>query len=794
MPGAAAPSGETAPRGERDPLVGNGLTSPLCESGPAQGRLARVAAADCETSGFLAAPAPTGDYALDVHIDTGLFGLSEGGLLSAIQDLLIEPPWMGLVWAVHALVAMLQWAFTIDLLDSAGSGLGAGLRGMQASLTTPWLAFVLAVAAVLLGYNGLVRRRVAETLGHAVAMLAMIAGSLWVIANPTGSAGALASWADGASLGALAVAATGSPAEPREALSAGMAATFATAVEGPWCYLEFGDVAWCREPRYLDARLRAAGLAIASSEQRSAGCGEDPAVLHGCGPAGSRSKALQLSARLLRSARTNADLFLALPANGGDRNSINREGSLLRTLCQSSDAAHCHGQTAAQAEFRTNSGTWARLGGLAMILAGALGMLLLIGFICVRLLTAALMGLGLLLLAPAVALAPAFGERGRELFRRWILSLLGALLAKLVFAFLLGVVLAIDGILSRLQAFGWWTDWLLTSAFWWTAFARRHHALGLLGPRSQPPPPRRGASRRAREAIEIPRRLLRDRSRASDSARRPSTGGEGGTEPGLPPATAMSGAPGGERSDGVLRRGSVAGQAVESRRSGRPGAGADVDVEEELVTDGEREPVTEGERERAPAHGPSAVHSADRAREPAASVAERGEVPRAVERAAARPAHGGRAPGGERVERGAPPPRRGGRDAGREDELAFLVHQATLPAGGGRSREGERRDYTRLARLVGYAPEVYTALPAQRARAVDAAVDAELAQRQESLTRILRRSASDGGETPPDGGSDDRAFERPRPQRRPPADVDPMMADAREVEAGRKRQLGFDYD
>ena len=37
---------------------------------------------NCETSGFVAAAAPTGDYGIDVHIDTGVLGLSGGWLLS----------------------------------------------------------------------------------------------------------------------------------------------------------------------------------------------------------------------------------------------------------------------------------------------------------------------------------------------------------------------------------------------------------------------------------------------------------------------------------------------------------------------------------------------------------------------------------------------------------------------------------------------------------------------------------------------------------------------------------------
>lgn len=92
---------------------------------------------------------------------------------------------------------------------------------------------------------------------------------------------------------------------------------------------------------------------------------------------------------------------LAFPANQAQRNSINDVGSLLRVLCGTSEATHCRGPTAAQAEFRTGNGTWSRAEGLLLIVAGALGLILLLGFIALHLLKAAIMSLFYLLLAPA---------------------------------------------------------------------------------------------------------------------------------------------------------------------------------------------------------------------------------------------------------------------------------------------------------------------------------------------------------------------------------------------------------
>jgi hypothetical protein len=98
-----------SPQGEVDPLVSNGLGSPLCKGALGGQELSSKTRSNCETSGFVAAASPTGDYGIDVHIDTGFLGLSDGQLLSAVQDLFVTPLWMALVWAVHALVVMLEW-------------------------------------------------------------------------------------------------------------------------------------------------------------------------------------------------------------------------------------------------------------------------------------------------------------------------------------------------------------------------------------------------------------------------------------------------------------------------------------------------------------------------------------------------------------------------------------------------------------------------------------------------------------------------------------------------------------
>jgi hypothetical protein len=485
-----------------DQLVENGLASPLCRGTLASG-LSRVAQANCRTSGFVGAAAPTNDYALDVHIDTGAFGLSKGALLSVVQDIFIAPVWGAVEWLVHALLVALEWCYTLELLAGAGtSTVARALAQGRASFTDPWLAPALALAALLVLHHGLVRRRVADTLAGALTMFAMMAGGLWVIADPEGTVGAIGRFADQASLGALDATTAGTPSSTPAALGEGMRALYATAIETPWCYLEFGNVRWCEDPSRLDPQLRAAALAIVAA-------GEAPA----------RTR------EMVRSAHSNGALFLAFPANGPERNSINRQGSLLRTICRSEEATKCSGPDAAEAEFRTDGGTFPRMLGLLAIVAGVLGLLLLFGAIAMRLLAAALLSVLILLLAPIAVLAPAFGDGGRAVFAGWATRLLGAVAARLLFSFVLGALLTTQQVVASLAVLGWWTQWLLFSATWWMAFLNRHQAAAIVrhGGRGRPDPAGAPAGRSALGALAQvrPVRRVEQALRAYSTVRHP---------------------------------------------------------------------------------------------------------------------------------------------------------------------------------------------------------------------------------------------------------------------------------
>ncbi len=788
--GAEAGPSEDAtatPQGESDPLVSNGLGSPTC-GGALAGELSLRDRGHCETSGFVAAPAPTANYGIDVHIDTGLLGLNSGGLLSTVQDVFVTPLWMALVWAVHALVVMLEWSFTIDLLNSAASGgLARGLHGAERTLTNPWLPLALAVASVLALYHGLIRRRVAATLGEALVMIAMIVGGLWVMANPMGTVGALGQWANEAALGTMAATARGTPAAPGRTLGESLDGVFAAAIEAPWCYLEFGDVEWCRNPSRLDSGLRRAGLAIAAKEALQAGCKADP-----CKTGRGSALALEHSAELLREAHSNGAIFLALPANGAARNSINEQGSLLRTLCASSEATNCQGPTAAQAQFRTAGQTWSRVGGVLLIAAGLLGMLLLLGFVAVRLLAAAIFSLLYLLLAPAMVLAPAFGEHGRALFRRWSAQLLGAVVSKLLFAFLLGVLLATLAIITDLSAIGWWTQWLLMSAFWWAAYLRRHQALGVVG----------GAlgSERAQH------RLVVRRMSGQLEARRGISAVRWAKERYSRPAPAVEKRAAGESASGPQRRYGGSPRSRADKQATRVLQRQHAEATERVKSSADDEQRIASMRsrlERVRSERAKAIVGGDTRR-----AAQLGQREQRIEDEIDRQQQAlDTARRTSRVDRKVYAREHHG------EQQRFLDAQATRPASAARIRGAaggsERRDYPRLASLAGHTQDEYEGLDPRAQRVARLQIDRELALRTE-LAKTRGSDAKSVTVTPPAHRLEPelhppvvRARRAPgeehvpgqqRPVGKSRAVRDHAVRDMYEVAAWRKRQLGVDQD
>jgi hypothetical protein len=717
-----------------DTLTSNGLSSPACRDGSP---LTARQAANCEASGSPAVPVPINNYQFDIHINTPTFGVGAADVYVVIQNLIIQPLWMLLLWLTHGVLIALAWTFHLNLFNEETMGpIARALRAGRRFFTDPWLKVALAIGSIPLLYMGVVQRRVGEGLSQLVTMLVMMVLGLFIISHPFGTVGWLANTVQKASLGTVSAFATGDVHRTDVSFNRGLERVFANAIEKPYAYLEFGDVDWGTNPARRDPRLFS-DESIKNAAQANVG-----SVFWLFDP----DKELEAKLKTLtapmearaRAARTNAQLFTSFPANGVARNSINDKRSLFRTLCQPDDD-DCTGPTANQANFRKQGQTLSRLGGAILICAGLAGLILLLVFLAYKLLTAALFALFYLLLTPVVVVIAALGEGGQKQFKRWATRLLGAVLAKLLFGVLLGIVFLLVDVLGAMGSLGFWTQWFLIGAFYWMAWLHREELLEFmrLGHRDLGEAGRsaaggllaaamawrvgKGATRTAKAAIERPTRAAvsvgqrgQDIFRARRSARQLDAGERRQASMQATSATARE-----DREAQVLR--SLDAEAAGHRDTAKPMTA--LRHRAERFRRGEIAAREAGDdrlanRYRAARNTTEARRALLRRDQPAADASDQHVQDAELQRART----------------GAPYS-----EGARRERALWLDRQAETPARPGSAEEvasGDARDYARLAALTDpqLTPQRYAQLPGARQREVQRAADAELAKRRAALT------------------------------------------------------------
>jgi hypothetical protein len=430
---------QPAPATTGDPFTDLGGRSPSCRHGAAG-----QSATNCRATGSPAHRYPIGNYTYDIKIDTGLTHFSDN-LLAALQTL-ASFVWLGFLYAIKGVLLALDWAFHLNLIDANIDKVHGGLLTMDRifGLDSGYFSLALTLAALWGMWQGFVRGKYIETVAGLAACVGLMLVALVIVHDPAGTVGTAGQWGDSAGREvASQVAGAVRPGDPAQAdedgLDRGAQAIFDTVVLRPWCALEFGDVDFCLSKPPTDAKYY-----------------DDAREL--------RDDAMK--------APTVADLWLAFPANGKVRN------KLYESWKDDGDTV-----TRLRVEMMQGQSTGKRLALLVIIVAGLLGALLLLGWISFWLIAFAALALFFLLLAPFVFLMPALGEAGRRGFITWGKRLLGALIAKLLYAIVLGIVIYVAALIAELGnpgGLGWLGVWVIEAIFWWMAFIKRHELVGLL--------------------------------------------------------------------------------------------------------------------------------------------------------------------------------------------------------------------------------------------------------------------------------------------------------------------------
>jgi hypothetical protein len=458
---AGAAARDFGASGQVDPLSGLGIRNPVCDrAGQIRDRQTRLA---CEGSGAPEGDYPASNYGFDIFISTGVTH-PIGDITYAFATVL-NGIWLGLIFVLRLVFSLLGLAFGLNPFSSGQtmSQISAALGRLYARVSDPWLSTLIVCGGIWFAYRGLLRREAAAALAGTLAGIAMLIAGLWVIHEPRASVGRLAGLADQVALGVISAPQSGSAARPTGSYAEAMSGSWSRLVEVPFTGLDFSDVRWALGPPPAEAVRKAdekfcddvgtlallALLAHFGNDKAKQACGAFARKRYG-------------------KPRRVIDLYLRSSPGSPARKA-------LWDYFDSED--RFKPKVAAQG----GDGVLTRLSMLALFALGLLGAILLLAWLAIRLFTQAAIAFVLLLAAPFTLFFPLLGDSGRRAFKTWGLTLLGATVAKLVYAAFLSVVLLGVAILGRSEGGGGSaTGFLLAAAFCWSVFLKRAELVGWL--------------------------------------------------------------------------------------------------------------------------------------------------------------------------------------------------------------------------------------------------------------------------------------------------------------------------
>jgi hypothetical protein len=446
---------ELGSSGSIDPLSGLGIRNPVCDE-PAEIH-SRATRTSCEVTGTPETTYPTSDYGFDVFIPTGVthpIGDFTAGFVTILNGI-----WLGLLFVLKLVLTLLGLAFGLNPFSDGPTmaRISAAVSQIYSTVTEPWLSALVVCAGIALAWRGLISRDVAGSVAGTIAAVAMLVLGVWVVHAPRESVGRLASFSNQVALGVIAAPQSGSLADPTGSYAEAMSHVWSRLVEVPFAGLDFSDVKWALGPPPEEAVKKA----------NEAFC-EDTgsltllAQLSNLGISKAKEQCAHFAKARYGKPKRVIDLYLRSSPGSSAR-------AALWNYFDNDDTYKP--KVAAQG----GDGVITRLSMLALFAIGLLGALLLLAWLAIRLLTQAAIAFVLLLALPFALFFPLLGDWGRRAFRRYGLALIGAVLAKVIYAAFLSVVLFGIVILGSVEGSGGSaTGFLLSAAFSWAVFLKRH--------------------------------------------------------------------------------------------------------------------------------------------------------------------------------------------------------------------------------------------------------------------------------------------------------------------------------
>ena len=464
-PGAVSASNlakELDSKGQVDPVAGLGIRNPVCDRpGEIRDRETRIA---CAANGTPESTYPTSNYGFDVFIATGI--TRPVGSFTAAFVTILNGIWLGMIFVLKLVLSLLGIAFGLNPFGEGGTmgEVSTSLGRIYSQITDPWLSTLVVCGGIWFAYRGLLRRDLAGGVGGTLAAVAMLVCGLWVIHQPRESVGRLADLSNQVALGTISAPQSGGFNRPVGSYAEAMSGAWSRLVEVPFAGLNFSDVRWALGPPPPEAVERADRWFC-----QDVGALATIAAYQWIGSEEAGEQCAAFARKRYGRPRRVIDLYLRSSPGSPAREA-------LWEYFDKDEGGRYKAKVAAQG----GDGALTRLSMLALFAVGLLGSILLLAWLAIRLFTQSAIAFVLLLGAPFALFFPMLGDAGRRAFKTWGLTLLGALIAKVIYAAFLSIVLLGISILGRAEGPGGSaTGFLLSSAFTWSVFLKRGELIGL---------------------------------------------------------------------------------------------------------------------------------------------------------------------------------------------------------------------------------------------------------------------------------------------------------------------------
>jgi hypothetical protein len=430
-------------------------------------------------------------------------GLVDTPRFSAIPALIAQfvaaQLWEITRFLVNGVIDLFTWAFSLDLLrgdpNTPGDGALAPVADAISSIYENVLGRAWMVAAIVLAgiwgvWKALVQRRYTETAGALTLSVIFVLVALFFVNQPERTVGTASEWTSKMSLAFLSGVNRGTVDEPDRAKSEVADHLFKTLIYDPWIVLNVGGLRHCVDTDRRDDQ----GFPepVSPNDARADVCRDHvhPGA-DGFGGYAERflryepgSDARKREYKAIKDGRlpeTEDDSAHApVPQPGAADPNAGAEAK------PAADPDQFRGYRVDKADapavdVQQQGGAFQRVAVSLVVFVGALGAVVLLGFLSLAVILVQVLALVLLAFAPVALVVGIFPGRGHDLFRSWLAKLGTAIVIKAIYSLVIAVVLAVSAALvASTGRLGFLFAFAIQTLFFWAIFVYRKQISGRL--------------------------------------------------------------------------------------------------------------------------------------------------------------------------------------------------------------------------------------------------------------------------------------------------------------------------